>query len=531
MNVFFKGSNRTNDGHDHFTPAKKFPLTVSWTAAAILIFFFVRTTASYSQAFESVERLTPFYASKNSGERTQSKVWRYDGKWWTVFPISTGTYIWRLDGNTWRNVLKIASSSSTKADCKTINNVCHIFLWRKYDYASMLVSVAYDPLTKNYKLWPQRRTTTLVKLQPGVETATIEIDATGRMWLASDGASDIRIRWSDPPYNTWSNPYIIASGVADDDIGTVVSLPAIGKIGVFWGNQNTKRYGFKTHVNGASPTTWSADELPGAGSALNIKAGMADDHIDLAVSSNGSLFAVYKTGYDTYGYPKIGLLKRHPNGTWDKAYKVSDTGTKPIIIINAAINKLKVIFPARSGEDILYRESPLDVISFGSTRTLLSGAYDNPTSAKGNYDQEIVILATDVAKGQIAGVMAADGPATVSTTARLATAENLSTGQQEKVDETDEQAESSFNDEEMTRDQIELFPNPAENTLFVHLPVGKEHAVSISDQYGQMLYHTATSGSDNELTIPLDGSEFKSGLYLLKIQSQDSSIVKKFFKK
>ena len=41
---------------------------------------------------------------------------------------------------------------------------------------------------------------------------------------------------------------------------------------------------------------------------------MADDHIHLAVASNGTLYAAVKTSYDSSGYPKIALLVRRRVG-------------------------------------------------------------------------------------------------------------------------------------------------------------------------------------------------------------------------
>src|SRR5687768_5489289 len=139
--------------------------------AILIIFVLSKQVDLHAQAFQSVSKLTAFAVTKNSGERTQSKVWTYEGAWWSVFPIASGTYVWRLDGSSWTNVLKISSSSITKADCKTDNNVSHILLWREFDYPSYLVSVEYDPSTKNYKPWSERPSITSINLDPGVETA------------------------------------------------------------------------------------------------------------------------------------------------------------------------------------------------------------------------------------------------------------------------------------------------------------------------------------------------------------------------
>ena len=37
---------------------------------------------------------------------------------------------------------------------------------------------------------------------------------------------------------------------------------------------------------------------------------MADDHLNVAVASDGTLYAAVKTSYDTAGYPKIAMLVR-----------------------------------------------------------------------------------------------------------------------------------------------------------------------------------------------------------------------------
>ncbi|HEX8040797.1 MAG TPA: LamG-like jellyroll fold domain-containing protein [Chryseosolibacter sp.] len=420
--------NKTGNDTHQLARYKKMSTFIRSVAACTVIAL-AALTDLHGQGFEQVVTLTPFPTSKNSGERTQSKVWQYDGKWWSVFPNSEGTFIWRLDGTTWTNVLNISSSSNTKADCKPVGNVCHILLVREYPFASQLVSVEYNPSTGNYGLWSQRPSTTQITLDDGLETATIDIDNTGRMWLASDGVDDIRARWSDFPYSAWSDPIVIQPNVSIDDIGTVVALPVQGQVGIFWGNQNTRRFGFKTHNAGANPSEWSADEIPAGQSALDIKLGMADDHISLGELSDGTLFAACKTGYDTNGYPKIILLRRHPNGTWDDAYSVSETGTKPLIVINEPANKLKVIFPDVSGGNILYAETSLSNISFGPAYTLLSGSYDGPTSAKTNYTSDIVVLVSDNLNKRIAGVRGIDTQLATPSVPILKSPANFATNQ------------------------------------------------------------------------------------------------------
>lgn len=366
-------------------------LSFSFFAVFFFSFLFLCSSKSPAQVFQSVTNLNNLTVSAITGEKPQSKVWTYAGRWWAVMPNSSGTQIWRLDGTTWTSVLNIDASTATYADCKVVGSVTHILLYK--GTSSSLVSVEYVPATHTYQLWTTRTTTVSITLDAGVETASIDIDRNGRMWLASAGTTTINVRWSDTPYSGWSSPISIGSGVNDDDICAVTSFD--GKIGVLWSNQNTQRFGFKYHVDGTDPATWTADEVPASQSALNVGLGMADDHINLAVASDGTIYAAVKTSYDTPGYPRIAMLIRRPSGAWDNLYSVDEGGTRGIVILNEAAGKVEVIFTASdAGGNILYRESPISNISFGSTNTLMSGGtFNNATSTKQNYLNEIVIIA------------------------------------------------------------------------------------------------------------------------------------------
>ena len=198
----------------------------------------------------------------------------------------------------------------------------------------------------------------------------------------------------------------IATGINDDDICAVTAFD--GKIGVLWSNQNTQRFGFKYHIDGADPSIWSTDEIPASQSAINYGAGMADDHINLAVASDGTIYAAVKTSYDAAGYPRIALLVRRPAGTWDNLYEVAQNGTRGIVILNEVAGKIKVIYTSSdSGPDILYKESPTSAISFGSVNTLMTGGtYNNATSTKQSYSGDVVIMASG--GSSLVGVLGTD---------------------------------------------------------------------------------------------------------------------------
>ena len=237
---------------------------------------------------------------------------------------------------------------------------------------------------------------------PNSEVATIDIDSTGRMWLATrdqsiPGNARIVAYYSDSPYSNWTNPPIeIGAGVvAGDDISVVTALPgAPGKIGILWSNQNTKRFGFRTHVDGTDPATWTTDEVPASQSAINgVGAGMADDHMNVAVASDGTLYAAVKTGYDTAGYRKMALLVRRPAGTWDNLYGIDESGTRPNILLDEANGVLTFIYTQSEGYNpIVYRQSALNPIAFDGKKTLQGSSYNDVSSSKGNYTAELVTI-------------------------------------------------------------------------------------------------------------------------------------------
>ena len=334
--------------------------------------------------------------STGTGEKPQSKLWKYNGAWWGVFPTSNGTSVWRLDGTQWTSVLQLSSSTSVHADALAVGNVTHILLFN--GSTSQLASVQHVPGSPGtYQLWSARTTPAPISLSSAAETATISMDSAGRMWLASDASTSVEARYSDYPYSTWSAPITVASGTNSDDISSIVGM-ADGSVGILWSNQTTRRFGFRTHAPGAAPSTWSADELPASQSALdNVGLGMADDHINLKVASDGTLYAAVKTSYDTAGYPLVSLLVRRTTGRWDNLYSVDTVGTRPIVVVNEAQNTLMVVYSEDATDNVVYRKSSLTNIAFGAKQMLIQGTLNvnNSSTTKQVADGDAVIVAAN----------------------------------------------------------------------------------------------------------------------------------------
>ena len=357
----------------------------------------------------SVTTLTDFSVSTNTGEKPQSKVWEYNDQWYSVMADSDGTWVWKLNGADWQHELQLSQDNNFNADVKQVGDMAHVLLFDGQD--SQLATIQYDTGAGGYEMWSLRPSLVDVTLSSSVETATLDIDSTGRLWIASDVKTTIEVRYADfgSQYTNWSAPITVASGINSDDISAIIAMPG-NKIGVMWSNQSNDRFGFRMHVDGAAATSWSADEIPASQSALSKGGGMADDHLNLAVSSNGTVYAAVKTSYDSSGYAKIALLVRRPSGVWDNLYNVDTSGTRPIVILNEAAGKLIVAYTSSdSGGKIYYKESPMSSISFGARQTLISDTVNNVTSIKGNFTDDVVVMASSSGKVKSV-VFRFDGP-------------------------------------------------------------------------------------------------------------------------
>jgi hypothetical protein len=167
--------------------------------AALLGVFVAFILTATVRAQETVTTLDNISLSTTTGEKPQSKLWQHAGTWWAVLPSSgvspAGTWLWRLDEKKWRNVLRLSPRTDTKADACAVGDLTHVLL---HGGGTTLASLEYVPSEATYRLWSERPTLTAVSLS-GAETATIDVDSTGRMWLATDSGSDIIVRYSDPP--------------------------------------------------------------------------------------------------------------------------------------------------------------------------------------------------------------------------------------------------------------------------------------------------------------------------------------------
>lgn len=390
------------------------------TLVLIFIFTFTLSVDLFAQLNQQITQLSPINAVRNTGEKPQSKVWKHDGIWWTILPMSGGTYLYKLDVNSasWTQELEVSSLLRTHADCKVYGDTVHAILFQSDRTESKLVSLEYNSVNQSYGLWSVRSSLVDISHTTNVTTMTIDIDSNGRMWLAYVENDDVKVRWSNRPYSSFSSPIILESNVSSST-EEICAITAFGgdKMGVLWSNQVAEQFQFRYRNDSESDLTiWIPKEIAASNQDGN---GIADDHINLAVDpSDGSIYAAVKTSFDNplpSTYPIIGLLKRNSSGSWDNLYTVDTDkdATRPIVLLNTSSSRLYVIYTEKNGGNVYVRESLISSINFGPRITLKSGSYNDVTSIKESYTNDITILFSSSSSGsfpyKVEGFYSSDG--------------------------------------------------------------------------------------------------------------------------
>ena len=305
--------------------------------------------------------------STPTADKPQSKLWFMDSYWWALLPDSTGPTLWQRTDSGWKEHAEIENDVKGipgRADVWYENRVVTavgvsdsslcVFRMTTQDSAG----ISWHAEVLGFLNMPQK--------SPDIETATIVKDATGVWWVAADVGGNAIYVWSSKDAIHWSN-ILMGEGVSPDDISCIAALK--NEVVVIWSNQKTKAVYCREHSNGQPMNGWSAIHTIASGNET------ADDHINTAISANGTLWVTTKNSLDKIGYPQLVLRVRVPDGTW-KNYPYLTLG--------------KYIGPSR----------PV-VITTPDPALILSGytVYDHRN--KNRYDDRIVFGVLDTASTEI----------------------------------------------------------------------------------------------------------------------------------
>jgi hypothetical protein len=353
----------------------------------------------------AVTRLRELSVTANTGEKPQSKIWKHDGRWWSVLQTSAGVGVFELqtnqpDAGEWRNVCLLINSTDVdynpdyQADILADGESTFILLHKLNADEILIYRINYSGGAYT-SVDDFRPASNPIVLSEDAETATLALDDAGSLWIAYDQANskNICVQKSGSSYDSWTNtPVLISETLSSDDICAIVNLSNTNnneQLGVMWSNQTTDEFGFACYDG----VQWIND------SPSYFISNLSDDHINLAVDSDGTMYAAVKTSIGNED-PIIALLIRDHETGWQDIYAVaSDSGTRPIVLLNEEESYLTVMYTENNGGgEILYTQSPMysntTDIDFGPTRTLIQGDVNNISSTKQNWNEQFVAIAS-----------------------------------------------------------------------------------------------------------------------------------------
>jgi hypothetical protein len=315
---------------------------------------------------------------KATATKQQSKLWyTQDQIWWAVLFVGAKSeyHIHRLDtgSETWIDTgIKVDERGKSRYDALYDRNSHKLYIASRFGFTgsppqNRLYRYTYYEGAQLYALDPGFP----VNLDGGgTEALTIDKDTTGTLWITYMLNGQLFVnRTIGGDDKVWGTPFTppVPQGTisAVDDDACVEALPGQNKIGIFWSNQTQGAFYFATHTDGMSatdPAAWGF-EIVGSGSSL------ADDHVNIKVSSDGRVFATVKTSRTAAGQTLVGLYVRATNGTWSALHKVTNVEfapTRPNVLLDE-VNRKVYVFYSSHFHEVYYKVSDLDTIAFDTT--------------------------------------------------------------------------------------------------------------------------------------------------------------------
>mgnify|MGYP005856219083 CR=1 FL=1 len=258
-------------------------------------------------------------------DKPQSKVWHAHGQWWAWLPVKDGSSVWRrTPGAGWKREAHLDGALRGlpgQAD-----------VWSDADGARAVLVGAKEVAVVALR-WEGGRYVVEgapVRWAQEAETATIVRDREGRWWIAHDDGNRIVARGSvDRDGRKWREPVVLnEKEMADDDICAAIALP--DGVGVLWSDQKNDGVYFR-RIGGAVEVVQEG--------GLN-----ADDHINAAVSADGTVYVAMKNSVDRVGEPQLVLRIRDRQGWWTSVPYANRTAegtpSRPIAVIGGAPERL-----------------------------------------------------------------------------------------------------------------------------------------------------------------------------------------------
>lgn len=307
-----------------------------------------------------------------TADKPQSKLWYAYGSWWALM-LSQDTATIRvyrlLADHTWvpaSGTVDPRPTSTGDALWDEAQQKLYV-VSRDASTAVLVMRLSYSTSTSTWTLDPGFQSTVL---NGGVESAAIDKDSRGRLWVSWTKGKSIWVTHTTNGDSGWIAPFKPKSPdttIKADDLSSIVAFR--GQVGVMWSDQQSGAFRFAIHKDSDPDSIWTTEDAL-AGSF------MADDHVNLKNFTEdpyGRIFAVVKTSMNDSGSggtptsPLIVVLQRDLDGTWTShvAGEVEDDLTRPILQVDATNDRLMVFMTGpESGGTIYMKSAPLSDLSF-----------------------------------------------------------------------------------------------------------------------------------------------------------------------
>ena len=314
----------------------------------------------------------PSTVTNPTADKPQSKLWHTDDSWWALMvpTASTDTRIFRLNDVThvWQDTGTVVDSTlNSTGDALWKESAQELTVVSRYASTNPRVTrFHYDAATGTYTR--QSGFPVTVSTGGGSESAVIDQDSTGRLWITYTRSGRLWVAHSDPSGLIWTagyNPAVGDYSINSDDVSALVAFD--NSIGVMWSDQGADAFRFAIHQDGAGDQAWSVE------TALQGNS-MADDHINLK-AARGHVYAAIKTSEgdqvsDPSTAPLVGVLTRAPGqggaGSWRflVAGTVADEHTRPLVMVDETNQDLYFVATAVANGDIYYKRTDLAAPNF-----------------------------------------------------------------------------------------------------------------------------------------------------------------------
>lgn len=324
----------------------------------------------------------------------QSRVFYHDGKWWLAgLKKSENKWkLWKFDGTNWADQgLVLGDVKSYRPDCfvDNANNKLYIFV-------SGTSQSQFLRLTYSGGAW-SKDSGYPVNLPQFTHSGEYSISFSraknGELWGFRVNSSQLEGVVSTNGGQSWSGVIVLKTGLNNTALTDCHAFSADGSdyMGVCYSENSTTNsiVGFLRHQDGTSSSTWtdeSANLPPYSGTR-------SDDHINMAVANDGTVYLITKTDGGGGSIVDNGLYKRATNGTW-QLFAVNRGGgwTRPALAIDQSNNILYAIgAPEGSTRRGFYKKAAIGSegdFESASMVTIFEGSnnyFVNPSVAQHNH--------------------------------------------------------------------------------------------------------------------------------------------------